>query len=173
MKSTLIIKRAEATDAQKVLEITRKSFAVYRDSIPADVSLAALIETVGDVEKDISENYVYVAETSKKTEGSIRFTLLTPDIAYIYRFGVNPASNNTGIGSGLLARAIEEIATLGAKIVALHTNSKYYKLARYYYGRGFYVHSTDTSKGYIRAFFVKELTDNGIEGLDLTLAYNR
>ena len=56
----------------------------------------------------------------------------------------------------------------GIKAIALHTNSRYYKLARYYYGKRFFVHSTSTDKGYIRALFVKELSD---ESCDVSPAF--
>ena len=36
-------------------------------------------------------------------------------------------------------------------------------LARYYYGKGFYVHSTTTDHGYIRALFVKELKHTPVD----------
>ena len=44
----------------------------------------------------------------------------------------------------------------GVKKLSLHTASKIASLIRFYYGRGFYIDSTDKSKGYIRALLVKD-----------------
>ena len=64
--------------------------------------------------------------------------------------------------------AIEECLLADFAAIAQHNNTKYYKLARYYYGKGFYVHSTTTDHGYIRALFVKELKHTPV---DLTPAF--
>ena len=178
----IIIRNATLSDAPAILEVTRKSFALYRSSITAEVKLDALTETLQDVENDIKNNHVLVAIKQESAhnaacintlEGSLRFALLNPAVAYVYRIGVNPDTHNAGIGSEMLAKALKEIAALGGKCAALHTNSKYFKLARYYYGHEFYVHSTDNSRGYIRAFFVKDLTPGGIDGVDLSEAMKK
>ena len=44
----------------------------------------------------------------------------------------------------------------GVKEIALDTGSKITSLVRFYYGRGFYIDSTDKSRGYVRAHLVKE-----------------
>jgi predicted N-acetyltransferase YhbS len=169
----LTIRIAEESDAGGILTVTRKSFVAYRDSISVAVSLGALTETADDVRNDIINKRVYIAENETKIVGSIRFELLNKDIAYIFRFGVDPETKSTGVGTKLLARAVEDITALGAKAVTLHTNSKYYQLARYYYGKEFYVHSTDDSKGYIRAYFVKELTPDGLKNTDITIGMRK
>ena len=69
----------------------------------------------------------------------------------------------------MLDAAIAYAKDNGAKAIALHTNSKYYRLARYYYGKQFYVHSTSFDRGYVRALFVLELTDDC--GVDLSPAF--
>ena len=91
-------------------------------------------------------------------------------MAYIYRFAVSTESSGTGVGSALLAYAIEECEEMGVKAIALHTNTKYFKLARYYYGKDFFVHSTTFDRGYIRALFVKELSN---EPYDITPAFKK
>ncbi|MDR0856662.1 MAG: GNAT family N-acetyltransferase [Clostridiales bacterium] len=170
---SFLIRRATAVDAPQVLSLTHRAFVAYKASISADVQLKALTEQLWDVESDITDNHVLVAFQDDVLVGSIRFSLLSPDVAYIYRFGVDPDSKNGGIGTNLLGAAVDEIKALGAKAVTLHTNAKYYTLARYYYGKEFYVHSTDASKGYIRAFFVKELYDTGLQGVDLSVGLKK
>jgi hypothetical protein len=75
------------------------------------------------------------------------------------------------VGSQLLSYAIEECEEMQVKAIALHTNTKYYQLARYYYGKGFFVHSTTFDRGYIRALFIKELAEN--QNYDITPALKK
>jgi hypothetical protein len=44
----------------------------------------------------------------------------------------------------------------GVSKAFLHTASKYSSLVRFYYGCGFYILSTSTERGYVRALMVKE-----------------
>ena len=150
-------------DAAEVMKVTKLAFKVYQQALLSDAPLSALSETLDDVRADIAKNLVYMAEDDGLVLGSIRIERLSPDLAYIYRFSVNPDENNNGIGSELLTRAVNECAKRGYSAVALHTYAKYFKLARYYYGKEFYVHSTETSRGYIRALFVKELRDKEVD----------
>ena len=164
----LKIRRAEKEDADKILAVTKAAFMLYSSELPSQQPVAALNESADDVIRDIEKHVVYVAEEDGRLVGAIRlkkltgelayrYTTLSGELAYVYRFGVSPLIGNTGVGSGLLAKVIDECTQEGFKAVALHTNSRYYKLARYYYGKQFFVHSTCFDKGYIRALFVKEL----------------
>lgn len=153
----LKIRRAEKEDADKILAVTKAAFMLYSSELPSQQPVAALNESADDVIRDIEKHVVYVAEEDGCLVGAIRLKKLTGELAYVYRFGVSPLIGNTGVGSGLLAKVIDECTQEGFKAVALHTNSRYYKLARYYYGKQFFVHSTCFDKGYIRALFVKEL----------------
>lgn len=164
------IRKATPTDAPAILAVTHRAFTLYHDELHADYVVAGLVETVDDILQDIAAHHVYVAELDGQIVGSIRFQKLTDDLAYIYRFGVSPDINNTGIGSRLLATVIEQCRRDKFKAIALHTNSRYYKLARYYYGKHFYVHSTSTDKGYIRALFVLELDGTDY---DISPAYSK
>ena len=153
----LKIRRAEKEDADKILAVTKAAFMLYSSELPSQQPVAALNESADDVIRDIEKHVVYVAEEDGRLVGAIRLKKLTGELAYVYRFGVSPLIGNTGVGSGLLAKVIDECTQEGFKADALHTNSRYYKLARYYYGKQFFVHSTCFDKGYIRALFVKEL----------------
>lgn len=164
------IREATAADAEKINAITKKSFSLYRDELHSSAPVKALSETAETVEKDIKNNRVFVAEKDGEILGSIRYTKLSDELAYVYRFGVDPEINNTGIGSDLLKTVISECTAEHFKAIALHTNSKYYKLARYYYGKQFFVHSTSEAKGYIRALFIKELSS---EPYDISPAFEK
>lgn len=153
------IRKATPQDATKINEITRKAFTLYADELQKGSRVKALEEPQSAVLDDIREHNVFVAEEDGALMGSLRIKALSADLAYLYRFGVDPTIRNTGVGSDLLQAAIDDCRKAGFAAIALHTNAKYYTLARYYYGKQFYVHSTSTAKGYIRALFVKELDD--------------
>jgi len=178
------IRQATINDASAVLDITRRAFEIYRQSLDSAAPVAALSETAEQVKADIKSGRVFViAETpchcerreaipcKEKLLGTIRYELLSPDLAYIYRFGVDPEVANGGVGSDLLSYCIDRIKQEGCKAAALHTNSRYFKLARYYYGKDFFVHSTDNSMGYIRALFVKQF-DHDTDA-DVSPAFNK
>ncbi len=155
------IRKATFEDAAGIQQITRKAFQLYRDNInTANAYFTALTESIEDIVRDIENKTVFIAIREGVVVGSIRLELMTPELAYISRFAVNPDEHNQGVGAGLLQKAIDECRDKGIIKVVLHTNSKYYRLARYYYGKGFYVHSTTFDRGYIRALFIKDLVDN-------------
>lgn len=156
----LAIRRATDDDTAEVLKVTRESFALYQDELNVTYEVKALKETIESTLKDIRENAVFVVERFGGLCGAIRIRKLSNELWYIYRFGVSPDITNTGLGSALLDAAIMYAKNNGAKAIALHTNSKYYRLARYYYGKQFYVHSTSFDLGYVRALFVLELEKN-------------
>lgn len=164
------IYKADINDVKDIHMITTLAFEVYQNQINTDIHLKALSETEEDIEKDIINNIVFVAKQNGKVLGSIRIQKLTEALAYIYRFSVHPDEHNAGIGSELIEYAINECIKLNFSAIALHTNAKYFKLARYYYGKQFYVHSTTADRGYIRALFVKELKDMPV---DLTKALQK
>ena len=166
------IYKAEKKHAEEIQAITKSAFALYKENLKnSDISLSALTETAEDIVKDISRNNVYIAEKDGRLLGAIRISRLSEDVAYLYRFAVDTDERNKGIGASLLAYAVEECKKDGYSKIALHTNSKYYKLARYYYGMNFYVHSTDDSRGYIRALFVKDLNEK--TDVDLSCAFKK
>ena len=165
----LAIRRATDEDTDSVLKITKESFSLYQEDLHVKYEVKALKETIESTLHDIRENAVFVVERFGSLVGAIRIKKLSNELWYIYRFGVSPQISNTGFGSALLDAAITYAKDNGAKAVALHTNSKYYSLARYYYGKQFYVHSTTFDRGYVRALFVLELEQNA--GVDLSPAF--
>ena len=166
------IKKAKESQANEIAAVTREAFKIYQDALHSqkEIHMAALSETAADVLADMKKNTVLAATLSGRVIGSIRIEGLSKGLAYIYRFAVDPLEANDGVGSRLLAAAVKLCEKNGFSAIALHTNSKYYKLARYYYGKGFYVQSTNLEKGYIRALFVKELNDKPV---DLSPAYSK
>ena len=166
----MYIRKATEADIPGILHITHLAFRIYKEETHADVQLSALTEDEEVVRSDIKNDEVFVAIQNRRIYGCIRVRKLSDDLAYIYRFAVDPDEHNAGVGTKLIEHAIEYCTEAGFAAIALHTNSKYFKLARYYYGRQFYVHSTDDSRGYIRALFVKELADRKF---DLSPAFQK
>lgn len=166
----LAIRRATDEDTDAVLKVTKESFSLYQEELHVKYEVKALKETIASTLEDIRNNAVFVVERFGTLVGAIRIKKLSDDLWYIYRFGVSPKITNTGLGSTLLDAAVTYAKDNGAKAVALHTNSKYYRLARYYYGKQFYVHSTTFDRGYVRALFVLELDDE-TGGVDLSPAF--
>lgn len=168
----ITIRPAITSDADSICDITKRAFILYQNALNnAKTEVYALSETADKVLDDIKNHRVFVAvDENNSILGSIRYCALSDKLAYIYRFGVDPDINSTGVGTELISKVIEECTTLNFNAIALHTNSRYYKLARYYYGKEFFVHSTETSKGYIRALFIKELNTNPY---DLTPAFKK
>ena len=161
---------ANLTHAEQINNLTLKSFELYKNHLNSSVKVTALSEKVDDVINDIENHTVFVAVKHGNIIGSIRIEKLTDELAYIYRFAVSPEVSGSGVGSALLEYAIEECEELKVKAIALHTNTKYFKLARYYYGKDFFVHSTTFDRGYIRALFIKELS---LEPYDITPAIKK
>ncbi len=149
---------AKLSQAKEINELTLRAFRQYKEQLNDTVTVSALKETQEDVINDINNRIVIAAVRHGVIIGCIRIEKLTDELAYIYRFAVSPEESGTGVGSSLLSYAIEECEELGVKAIALHTNTKYFKLARYYYGKDFFVHSTTFDRGYIRALFIKELS---------------
>lgn len=159
----LAIRQAIAQDAAAVLKVTKESFSLYQEELNVNYEVKALKETLESTLNDINNHAVFVVERFGEMCGSIRIRKLSDDLWYIYRFGVSPKITNSGLGSALLDAAVSYAQRNGAKSITLHSNSKYYRLARYYYGKQFYVHSTTFDRGYVRALFVLDLTDGGVD----------
>lgn len=162
---------AKISQAAEIHQLTKIAFQQYKEQLNDEVTVSALEETVEDVIRDIENNTVIVAVRHGKIIGCIRIEKLTDELAYIYRFAVSPEESGAGVGSQLLSYAIEECEEMQVKAIALHTNTKYYQLARYYYGKDFFVHSTTFDRGYIRALFIKELAEN--QNYDITPALKK
>lgn len=161
--------RANSEHIENILDITKKAFAIYKRYLSADIKLKALEETFSDVLYDIENNHVFVGILDGKTAGCIRLKKLSDDITYIYRFSVDPEIHKAGLGTELCEYAVKFSETLNAKAVTLHSNSKNSELTKFYYNKGFYIHSVDLSRGYSRALFVRELNSN----LNLTEAFKK
>lgn len=156
MNYSFIIRKATIEDAPAISIIMQESFKKYMQDTGLSGTMEALSESIEEIEADILQSQVYIAMIDDNPVGSIRIKFLPDDTAYISRFGVMLNYHNIGIGKSLINLVDKVLKSKGVKKVSLHTASKYRDLIRFYYGRGFYIESTSTERGYIRALLVKE-----------------
>ena len=150
------VRLATMEDIPDIMSITREAFIKYRELAGVE-NTPALDETYDDIERDIKNKIVLIAFSNGDPVGSVRLEIDKENkTAYLSRFGVKITSQNNGIGKSIMNIVDKIMKEEGVKKIYLHTASKITSLVRFYYGRGFYIDSTDKSKGYIRALLVKD-----------------
>ena len=154
-QSLFEIRIATYDDIDDILSITKEAFEKYIELAGIETT-PAMYETYDDVKKDIDNKIVLIAFADEVPVGSARIEILDDETAYFSRFGVKLTSQNNGIGKSMMNLVDRILISKGIKRLCLHTGAKITSLIRFYYGRGFYIDSTDKSKGYVRAFLVKE-----------------
>lgn len=148
------IRPARLSDIPAISNLLQVAFADYYNVLGVKIKTAN--ETHDEIKKDIEEKQVYVATANMFIiVGTIRFSKLG-DLCYVSRFGVLQKWQSTGTGGMLLAQAAQYCKDNNISAMALHTATKLSKQIRYYYGQGFFIHSTTTDMGYIRGLLVKE-----------------
>ena len=154
-KSLFEVRIAQYEDIPAILTITKEAFLKYAQLAQIDTT-PALSETYEDVKNDIDNKIVLIAFSDGVPVGSVRVEIFDDKTAYLTRFGVKVTSQNNGIGKSIMNLVDKIMIKNGVKQISLHTGAKVTSLIRFYYGRGFYIDSTDKSKGYIRALLIKD-----------------
>lgn len=154
-QSLFEVRVATYDDIPDILAITKEAFVKYAELAGIETT-PALHETYDDVKRDIDTKIVLVAFSDGTPVGSVRVEVFDDNTAYFSRFGVKVTSQNNGIGKSIMNLVDRIMIKKGVKKLSLHTGARVSSLIRFYYGRGFYIDSTDKSKGYIRALLVKE-----------------
>lgn len=149
------VQKATLNDVEGIMKITKQAFSQYI-KLAGIPDTDALHETRDQVVRDIENKYVYVAFIDDEIVGSVRVEKINDTTAYLSRFAVSNEYQNRGIGKSIMGVFDQEMKKNGVKRVILHTAAKAFSLMRFYYGRGFYVHSTTQCKGYIRALMCKD-----------------
>lgn len=149
------VRLANYDDIPDIMSITHEAFLKYSE-MSGVKNLAALNESYNDVKHDINTKMVLIALTDGEPVGSVRVEIFPDHTAYLSRFAVKTTSQNNGIGKSIMNLVDRIMVKKGVKRLTLHTGSKITPLIRFYYGRGFYIESTETSRGYVRAQLVKE-----------------
>lgn len=150
----IVIRQAKECDAESIGKITQEAFENYARFTGAK-NLGALLETKEDILCDIANKLVFVAEADGKAVGCVRVSV-NGDNAYLSRFAVSEAYRENGVGTKLIEAVDCEMQKKGVKKISLHSASKMFALIRFYYGKGFYIESTDMTPGYIRAKLTKD-----------------
>ena len=153
--NTFEIRTATYDDIPDILSITKEAFEKYIE-LAGIQTTPAMSETYEDVKNDIDNKIVLIAFSEGVPVGSARIEIFDDNTAYFSRFGVKVTSQNNGIGKSIMNLVDRILINKGVKKLCLHTGAKITSLIRFYYGRGFYIDSTDKSKGYIRALLIKD-----------------
>lgn len=154
-QSLFEIRIAKYDDINDILSITKEAFEKYVQLAGIETT-PAMYETYDDVKNDIDNKIVLIAFSDGVPVGSARIEILEDNTAYFSRFGVKLTSQNNGIGKSIMNLVDKILISKGIKRLCLHTGAKITSLIRFYYGRGFYIDSTDKSKGYVRALLIKD-----------------
>lgn len=154
-ESLFQVRMATYDDIPAILSITREAFVKYQQMSGVE-HLAALEESYNDVKNDIDTKVVLLALSDGEPVGSVRVEVFPDKTAYLSRFAVKVTSQNNGIGKSIMNLVDRIMAKKGVTEMRLHTGAKITSLIRFYYGRGFYIDSTDKSRGYVRALLIKE-----------------
>lgn len=149
------VRHAEEGDIESIIEITREAFVKYRE-MTGIKKLDALEETYDDVKNDIENKVVLIALSDGEPVGCVRVEIKPDGTALLTRFAVKVTCQNNGIGKSLMNHVDKIMKKRGVKVISLYTASKAAPLIRFYYGRGFYIESIDSSRNYLRAKLVKE-----------------
>ena len=154
-QSLFQVRLANYDDIPAIMNITREAFVKYQQMSGVE-KLAALEESYNDVKHDIDTKVVLIALSDGEPVGSERVEVFPDKTAYLSRFAVKVTSQNNGIGKSIMNLVDRIMMKKGVTQMKLHTGAKITSLIRFYYGRGFYIDSTDKSRGYVRALLVKE-----------------
>lgn len=149
------VRHAEEKDIESIMEITREAFIKYSE-MTGVTKLDALNETYEDVKYDIENKFVLIALSDGEPVGCVRVEIKPDKTAFLTRFAVKVTCQNNGIGKSLMNHVDKSMKKRDVKTISLYTASKAAPLIRFYYGRGFYIESIDSSRDYLRAKLVKE-----------------
>ena len=157
------VRRAVTNDIEKIRILAKKSFKLYSKNAGITDLVPPFEETYDDVYKAIKTTNVFVALSNDEIIGSVRIEVKPDHSAYLSRFGVSSLHQNNGIGKILMNAVDIAMVELGVTCLYLHTASRMFSLIRFYYGRCFYIKSTNNDRGYIRALLCKEYKSEVVE----------
>lgn len=154
----LIIRKAGQEDISAIHQITKEAFEKYANDLGLPETVSALKENEETILNEMESKTILIAILDGVPVGSIRYEIQPDKSAYISRFGVKLDIQKSGVGRALMEAVEEDLYNKDVDMITLHTATKMTAQIRFYYGLGFYVHSTTTDKGYIRGLLCKELT---------------
>lgn len=156
VKPKINVLPALISHAPSILNVTREAFIKYVREAEIPNSIDALNETVLDIEKDIREKKVFIAEVDGVLCGSIRINVNSERKAYISRFGVLTDYQSLGVGRALVEEVMKYLEEIDVHTTILHTAANYSNLVRFYNQLGFTIQEITYDRGYPRALMKKE-----------------
>ena len=179
MKSSPVIRTADANDAAEVSRLLRSAMLTYcADSGISSSMLEAMTESVESVSDRITRQTCLVAVSNGKIVGTIcikkvenpliysfsdktfRFLKDAGLSFYISRFAVKLSFRKSGVGIDLMTRALDIAKEAGAGCVLLHSAATNRNMVEFYGKRGFELIDSEDSRGYIRGLFANSLLYN-------------
>lgn len=154
------VRSAVEADAEAICDVVHSAFTKYQQDLGQTGKVSALKENADDIRRDIRSKHVLIGMLDGRIIGSVRYEILPSaggPVAYLSRFGVLGDYQGSGMGGILIKRVEDECRAQGARAIALHTSSRMTYLVCFYYRNGYFIHSTSTARGYIRALMVREL----------------
>ncbi|NLB41172.1 MAG: GNAT family N-acetyltransferase [Clostridiales bacterium] len=161
----LIIRKAGQKDISAIHQITKEAFEKYAADLGLPETVSALKENEETILHEMDSKTILIAILDGVPVGSIRYEIQPDNSAYISRFGVKLDIQKSGVGRALMEAVEEALRNKDVDMIFLHTATKMTTQIRFYYGLGFYVHSTTIDKGYIRGLLCKELTQTDVSTL--------
>jgi ribosomal protein S18 acetylase RimI-like enzyme len=131
----LIIRAANSSDLQEILEIQMNAFKVYTDLI-AEEQIPPLNESISEVQADFKRKSILVACRGDKIVGSIRYQMNLGVCAF-ERLSVDPMYQQQGIGQQLVLKVEALAASLQAHKIYLETGLLAAELIKFYSGLGY------------------------------------
>ncbi len=115
--SKLLLRRANARDADDLADCINAAYSVYADRI---TDLPAVSE---GIEGAIEVHRVWVAQTGQQIAGGM-ILVAHPDFLMLQNVAVRPEAAGRGIGRALIARAEQDCLDLGLLEIRLSTHSE-------------------------------------------------
>jgi ribosomal protein S18 acetylase RimI-like enzyme len=157
MHAEINIRPATPADSSDLLRLIQWAMQVYAANSGITASLDAMLETETDLKRHIIQNHVLVAEHKNELIGTVRLIDLGNGHSYFSRFAVHPHLQQTGVGKLIYQAAEDWLCQQKFRTVELHTALTNEPLVNFYRSRGFALVDTDSSRGYPRGLFRKNL----------------
>jgi len=156
-EKTVLVRQANKEDVPAIRQIMQEAFSFYAMKVGATTpgAVQALEETCADIEKQLDEKIIYVAECDGVIAGSVRLEVMSDGSVYFSRFGVLDAYKGQNIGDQLMDTVDDFMINNDYECLSLHTAASLLSLIRFYYTKGFVIVSSDAPRGYTRALLNK------------------
>jgi transcriptional regulator GlxA family with amidase domain len=147
----VVLRRAEASDAEQMLALVRAAYRPYvarigREPAPMTVDYAATID----------EADVWIAQRGDRIAGLVVMRVAA-DHLLVENVAVSPLAQRLGIGTQLLQLAEAQARAAGLQELRLYTNSAMTENLAYYPRLGYRETRRSAEGGYDRVFFAKQV----------------